>query len=164
MLTRPAAALEGAESFGVNAFGVPDVAPGAKRFWEETEEGADVAFVPNTLEDGPFVNLTEEETPGRLAKALVRGASSFGVSGIAAIFLSGLLFPKDFDGLSRMFLKMFEVEEPDELDSMVPFAFGVFNCRRGLRATESFVIWLSACRLSGVSEEEGSPDEGAFHD
>lgn len=119
-------------------------------------------FVPDELKE-PFVDLAAEEIPGRFAKALIRGAASFGVSGNGTIFLSGLMFPRDFAGVSSIFLKIFEVEEPDKLTSTVPFVFRGFTWRRGLLDTESFVIWPSALRFNGVSEEGASPEDGVFH-
>ncbi len=123
-----------------------------------------MAFAGNMVEEGAFADLAGEETPRRFAKTLVRGASSFEVSGNPAIFLSGLAFPRDSVGLSRIFLNIFEVEEPDKLYSTAPFVFGVLICLRGFRAPESFVIWSSALRFSGVSVEERCPEDGAFQD
>jgi hypothetical protein len=158
VLIEPTTALEAVVNFGVDAFGASDVALEANRFWKEADGVAGVTFAAKTPGEVAVVDFAGEEAPGRLAKALARGALSFAVSGNAAIFLSGLLLLADFDGLSSIFLKIFEVDEPNELDSNVPFVTGVFTGRSGFRCIVSLVICSLALRFSGVSEDESLED------
>ena len=103
---------------GENMFGVVDMALGAKKFAEGAVDG-------RVEED--FVGEA-----GSPANGLAREPSEFAVAGGWATFL-GLVFVGDFGGLSRMFLKMFDVFEPELFDSKVaPLVLGVLNCRRGL--------------------------------
>lgn len=144
--------------FGGNVDLAPGVLNGAKRL-----EVAGAAFGVNIVEalDGARdgVDLVGEAGTGNLPNGLILGVSSFG-SGRGAVFFSGLnlvgLLGFDGEGLSSIFLKMFEVLDPTEL----PFNLGVLICLSGLASSVSLVICDSAFLLFFIGEGVVRFDDG----
>lgn len=144
--------------FGVNVDFALGVLNEAKRL-EDTGAafGVNVAEAVDGARDG--MDLVGEAGTGNLPNGLILGVSSFG-SGRGAVFFSGLnlagLLGFEGEGLSSIFLKMFEVLDP----TVLPFNLGVLICLSGLASSVSLVICDSAFLLFFIGEGVVRFDDG----
>jgi hypothetical protein len=117
------ALLELEEVFGANK--LLEAADVAKRFAEVGLVGLDADFGANILPDNGEAALVGDFGTGRFPKGLGRGESSPAFAGEAISFLSmvGLVGLVDFDGLSTIFSKSFDVFE-DCISFRGVFLFG----------------------------------------